>query len=365
MQRMLFIPCVIFLMISCRHTVVIHPERKSIVETVYASGKIIADSEYNVYSLNNGNVVKKLVKEGDIVTRGQTLYIIDYSAAIAKLDAAQSAYSNFQNNVSGQSPVLNDLKLSLQNAESKFANDSLQYFRLKNLWEQNIGTKNALDNAYTTYQLSVNEKRSAEEKYNSTLNDLQVSLHNAKSQVINAQTDLKNYFIKSDDSGTVYQTYKEAGEAVRANDILALMGKSSQRIIKLAVDQQDIDKIKLGQEVLLKTDLTGDSVYHATISRIYPVMNESDQTFRVDAVFTPDIKQQYIHSSVEANIIITKKDNALIIPRGVLLPGDSVQVKQNGKAQTVAVKTGILSLDEAEILSGVDSSSEIIVPSQQ
>jgi multidrug efflux pump subunit AcrA (membrane-fusion protein) len=349
---------------SCSRQSIIHPQRKGIVETVYASGKIISNNEYNVYGLSSGTVIKKLVKEGDSVIKNQVLYIIKNDAPATRLEAAQANYKIAQANLSSQSRILNDLRLSMQSAQAKLSNDSSTYLHLKNLWDENIGTKNNLDAAYTQYILSKNQLQSAHEKYYSTLNDLNLALHSAQSQLTDAQTELNNYFIKSESNGTVFQTYKEPGESVKPNDVVALLGESSNRIIKLAVDQEDIDKIKTGQQVLLKTDITGNTIYHAVVSRLYPLMNEADQTFRVDAVFTDTTQQAFIHSSVEANIIIQKKNNALVIPRAALIADDSVQVKQNGKTKIIAVQTGISTLDETEVIKGLDESSQVIFPAR-
>lgn len=350
-------------LISCGGTTIIYPNRKDIVETVYASGKIMADSEYTVYALNPGTVVKKLVKEADVVERGQILYIINNTAPAARLNAANESYEKAMENLSPRSPILNDLKLSMQNVVIKSGNDSLQYFRLKSLWEQNIGTKSALDNAQAQYRTSINEKKSAREKYYSTVNDLNISLKNAQSQVAGAQNDLSNYIVRAESNGTVYQMTKEKGEAVKANEAVALLGKSTDRLVRLSVDQQDINLLQTGQQVLVKIDATADRIYQAKVIRIYPTMNEADQTFRVDAIFTEEDAQSYIHTSVEANIIIRKKRHALIIPNSALLSGDSVKVKKNGKTTTVAVKTGIHTLDEVEILNGLDERTEIVMPS--
>ncbi len=352
---------------SCKHDNIVYPSKKDIIEAVYASGKIIADSEYSVYALNAGAIIKKLVREGDAVTKGQVLFIIQHDAPASRLDAAQSSLDLAQNNVSERSGILNDLKLAIETAQTKLTNDSLNYVRLNNLWKEGIGTKSNVDNAYTAYMVSKKQRQSAGEKYRSTANDLSLSLQNAKSQITVARSDLNNYFIRSSGTATVYQTFKEEGEAVRMNDAVALLGKTSQRIIRLAIDQQDINRIKNGQEVLLKTDVTGNAVYHAVISRIYPTMNEADQTFRADAVFTDSAMQQkYIHSSVEANIIIQKKSNVLVVPAKAFAAGnDSLQIKQDGRNKTIAVKTGIHTLDEVEITAGLDESSQVIIPPQQ
>src|ERR1017187_5125037 len=105
--------------IACNKKTAIHAQRKNIVETVYASGKIIADSEYTVYALSAGSVIKKLIKEGDTVKKGQALYIINYDASSAKLNAAKTNYNEAASNLSEKSRVLNDLKLATDNARTK------------------------------------------------------------------------------------------------------------------------------------------------------------------------------------------------------------------------------------------------------
>lgn len=362
MTRILFLAAVLLLFAGCGRNNIVHPERKNIIETVYASGKIMADSEYTVYALNQGTVIKKPVNEGDHVDKNQIIYVINNSAPAARLNAANTTYDKAKEDLSTNSRVLADLKIAMQNAAIKFSNDSLQYTRLKALWNEGVGTKSGLDNAEMQYRMSQNEKRSAREKYYSTVNDLNVSLKNAQSQVATAQNDLNNYIIRAERPGTVYQMLKEKGEAVKANDVLALLGKSSDRIIRLAVDQEDINRVKVGQQVLLKTDASGDKIYQAKVLRIYPTMNEADQTFRVEAGFTGNDTQPYIHTSVEANIIIQKKQQALVIPGQVLLTGDSVKIKQDGHVKTIHVQTGIHTLNDVEILDGLDEHSDLVVP---
>lgn len=359
----LYVLVLSLLIAGCRRSEIIRPVRKDIVEAVYASGKVMADSEYTIYALNPGTIVKKLVKEGDVVKKAQVLYVINNLAPAARLDAAKESYENARENLSPRSRILTDLKLSMQNAAIKFSNDSLQYVRLKSLWEQNVGTKSALDNSETQYRTARNEKKSAWEKYYSVVNDLNISLKNAQSQFAGAQNDLSNYIIRAQNDGMVYQMMKEKGEAVKANEAVVLLGKSADRLIRLSVDQQDINLLQIGQQVLVKTDATGDKIFKAKVLRIYPTMNEADQTFRVDAAFTEDEKQSYIHTSIEANIIIRKKQSALVIPNHALLSGDSVMVKSNDKITSIQVKTGIRTLNEVEVLEGLDEGSEVVIPS--
>jgi HlyD family secretion protein len=353
---------VIMTWLGCDNTPVIYPERKDIIETVYASGKIVSANEFKLAALSNGTIIKRLVKDGDTVQKGQLLFVISNEAAKDKFDAALKNYRNVAANLSSQSPLLNDLKLSLQNAAVKCSNDSLTYYRYKNLWVQDIGTKSNLDYVYANYQLSQNQEKIAEQKYYSALNDLQVSQSNARSQLTTAREFLNEFFIRSDRDGVVYQTFKETGETVYANEVVAVLGEHGNQVIRLAVDQQDISKIRTGQQVLLQSDVSGNTIYEAVVSYIYPVMNEQDQTFRVDALFSNQAALAFIHSSIEANIIVQKKNKALVLPRNVLLGNDSVwiQVKKN-RIKKMGIQTGISTLDHVEIISGLDEKTPVLL----
>lgn len=347
---------------GCKNEAKQNPTRKDIIETVYASGKILADSEYTVYALNPGIITGKLVREGDQVDRGATIYQVRHSGPAASSAAADFSYQYAKENLSPGSRVLSDLKIAMRNAGLQCFNDSVIYIRYRNLWAQQIGTRVNLDNVETQYQIAVNNRKAAREKYLSVVNDLRVAMKNAQSQSVNARAELGNYTIRAENAGVVYQMLKEKGEAVKTNEAVALMGKPGNRIIRLDVDQQDVDRLQKDQVILIKTDMSGDQIFKGSVVRVYPVMNEADQTFRVDAVFTGNFPPSFIHCSAEANIVIREKRDCLVIPAAFLLTGDSVITRSNGGKKTIAVKTGIRTLDEVEILSGLNLHSELIIP---
>ncbi|HEU4556166.1 MAG TPA: HlyD family efflux transporter periplasmic adaptor subunit [Chitinophaga sp.] len=344
-----------------RKRAVIYPQKREIIEAVYASGKVVAEDEYSLFALSNGRIVKKLVKDGDSVHKGQVLYVVANDAAQARLEAARQQYNISGANLSPASPLLNDLQLALQSASIRLRNDSVTYFRWKRLWDQQIGSRSNLDNAYSNYQVSLMQQKIAEQKYRAALNDVQLSHSNAQSALTAASHDLQDYFIRSPSNGVVYQTFKETGEAVRNNEVVALLGTQGGRLLRLSVDQQDISRIEPRQQVLVQADVSGSKLYHATVTRVYPVMNEADQTFRVDARFQEALPGPFIHSSVEANIIIQKKSNALVLPRGALVARDSVYIPVNGGKRKVRIQTGIQTLDYVEVLAGINESTPVLL----
>ena len=356
----------LFTLFSCGKQEVVNPRKvSSIVESVYASGTIVPKNEHAMFSLVNGVVLKKYVKDGDVVKKGQILYEISSDAPSARMNSMRAAYEKSVVDAGNNSSILNDLHSALENAQSKFSLDSALYFKYKKLILADAVSQLQLDQAQVQYGISANAVKSAKEKYNSAKRDLKVSLSSAQSQLASAENDLNNFIIRSDIDGVIFKAYKEIGETVRMNENLVLLGDEKARIIKMQVDQMDIEKVKIGQKVLFKTDVSGNKISEATISRIYPLMNESDQTFRIDAEFPDSLSMQFVHITVESNIMIQEKKNTLVIPRKLLMKGDSVNIKNNGNATIIPVKTGILTLDDAEIVSGLDENAELIVPTEK
>jgi len=350
---------------SCNKAKVVKPQRKSITEAVYASGYIVPKNEYKVYALADGYIIAKYKDDGDSIKKGEAIYKVENNTYAARLSASNSSFKLAKKNTDDNSPVLADLKNKIRTAESKLMNDSINYVRNKNMFAANAVTKTQLDQAELSYNISSNDLKSAIEQYKKTKDQLDVDLENAQSNLTSSGEDLANYAVTSMMDGELYETDKELGEAVRKNDQVALIGEKGHKILHLSVDQQDIEKIKLGLEVVVKMDITGNKVYKARISKIYPNMNQGDQSFKVEAEFEDDYQFNFVHASVEANIIIGYKDNALLIPRDALQGDNIVEVKGLAGNTKVKIEPGLQTLEFVEVLKGVKEGDEIVIPAAQ
>ena len=76
----------------------------------------------------------------------------------------------------------------------------------------------------------------------------------------------------------------------------------------------------------------------------------------MDAVFTDVPPNLCPGLTVEANIIVREKPEALVIPKSYLLPGDSVMLQNKEK---IKVKTGLKNLKYVEIVSGLDTTATL------
>ncbi|MCW3125478.1 MAG: HlyD family efflux transporter periplasmic adaptor subunit [Bacteroidetes bacterium] len=347
---------------GCNRAKPIHATHKTITEAVYASGFVAARNLYKVYALTDGNILAKYHVAGDSVGEGDALYRIQSDASSAKLTASSSAYKLAIENAQDNSPIIQDLDIKIKSAETVLANDQSTYNRMKSMYDAGAVSRTQLDQASTALEVSKNNLASARETYTRTRQQLKVDAQNAQALVASSGQDLSNYVLKALIKGRVYETYKELGEAVKRNDAVALIGESGSKYLQLAVDQQDIGKVKVGQEVVVKMDIASDKVYKAKVTKIYPNMNANNQSFRVDADFIDDPGLQFINASVEANIVLATKENALVLPRQAVTAKDEVLVKSLGSTKTVKVKKGLVNMSDVEVLEGVSDQDEIVLP---
>ncbi|MFH1366238.1 MAG: efflux RND transporter periplasmic adaptor subunit [Patescibacteria group bacterium] len=73
-------------------------EQQDIQKTVLATGQVVSSTDLDLSLQSSGIVKKVLVKEGDVVSAGQILVVLDQSIALANLESAQGSFSQAQAN---------------------------------------------------------------------------------------------------------------------------------------------------------------------------------------------------------------------------------------------------------------------------
>ena len=145
---------------------------------------------------------------------------------------------------------------------------------------------------------------------------------------------------------------------VNPQSAVAMIGNADKYVIDLKVDEYDITKVKVGQEVIIRLDSYQDQVFEGKISTILPIMNERTRSFIVEAEFQNKPPVLYPNLSLEANIIINRKQNVLTIPASYLKSGNKVILSDGSE---INVKKGVTDYKIVEIVSGLDTSSQIIL----
>ena len=120
-------------------------EKRSIIETVSASGKVQPEVEVKLSSEVSGEIVELLVKEGDAVKKGQLLCKV-------RPDVLQSGYDRSVASLNSQRAALAGTQQQLKQAEANFANTSARYKRNQELASKKVISAAEFDAAKAEFE---------------------------------------------------------------------------------------------------------------------------------------------------------------------------------------------------------------------
>lgn len=274
-------------------------------ELVYATGFVEAQQPVTVQSRITAPVERVLVGEGDRVRRGQPLFLLadDEQQALLAQSAAQT-----------------------RAAEQTEA-------RTLTLFRQGWVTKAARDQAVA----NADAARAAQATASARRDQL----------VVRAMID-----------GVVTKRDIEPGEIASPTRVLALLGDPSRIRVTATVDERDITRILPGQQALMSSDAWPGRIIAARVSEITPTGDPAQRAFRVRLLPAAGSSLP-LGMSLEVNVVIRRKANAVLIPAGALADG-KVWVVAEGRARRRAVVTGISGSDTVEIASGLRPGETVI-----
>ncbi|GAB3949100.1 hypothetical protein GCM10028805_24910 [Spirosoma harenae] len=362
MKTILSILIFLLLFVACKRSEEgTSPTYRELTEAVYASGNVYPRNEYNVTADAAGVLQKRLVNEGDSIRQNQLLFVLESASEDARQQAAANAYRQARANLGANSPVLAEQESQVRNARTRLANDSINYNRYRELYAQNATSKAELERVELNYTLSKNNLRAQLNTLQRSRDQIRLDVENNRSQLVSSEVAGRNTRIRSFVNGKVYEVYKDPGEVVRVGDQLALVGSGNQLYAQLSVDESDFGRLRIGQEVILKADVYANKVFKARVSKIFPKLNRTDQSFRVDAEFVEEKPDAYYGLTVEANIVISQQKHVLTIPKSYVIGTDSVLVEQDGKQQKIKFQKGAENFDYVEVKGGLSDKTKLVM----
>jgi multidrug efflux pump subunit AcrA (membrane-fusion protein) len=336
------------------------PALSQIRESVYASVEVKPTISYIIQTNRTGIIQNILVNKGDNVKKGQVLFNVVNSTIDGRLTDAKLNLQQAKDNYQGNNNLLQNIKLELQAEQQQLSLDSLNFYRQKRLWEQNIGAKLDLDKAKLKYEGTSLRFKSLKEKYLQNTKNLENSYQKALNQYTTEQSNLKEFNITSEIDGMVYDIYKEIGEAINPQDKFGEIGSNENFKIIMNIDEVDITRLNIGDTAVIALDAYPDHVFTSKINYIFAKKDENTQTFTVEGTFLQLPPKVYNGLSGEANIIIDKRENVLTIPTNYLKEGNYVETSSGD----VKITIGLKNLDFVEVISGIDTSTIILIPNK-
>lgn len=237
-------------------------EKRKIIETVAASGKVQPEIEVKISPDVSGQIVELRVKEGDEVKKGDILCKINPDIYLSNLEKMEAAVNTSKANVANS-------RARLAQVKSSFTNTELIYNRNKKLFEANAISQADFDAATAAYESAKADVDAAIQ----TVSASEFNVKNAYASQKEATDNLTRTTIISPVNGKVSKLNVELGERVVGTSQMA--GTEIMRIadlnemeVNVEVNENDIVRLKLGDTSDIEVDAYLDRKFKGVVTEV-------------------------------------------------------------------------------------------------
>ena len=345
---------------ACQQTETTIPVRKTLEDAVFASGYMEQENIYTVSAKADGILLSFSIEEGDSVQKGDLIAVIENDIQHNQLRDALVVYEDATSDASPDSPQLQHLQSQIQQAKEQLAFDRENHARYKQLREKNSVSQLDLEKVELQHQNAQANLKALENNYEDVAKSLQLSEQRSLVQVQTQRSLLQDYKLSTEQAGQVIQVFKKQGELVRKGEAIARISRGEYRI-KLFVAEDDIAKVELSQSVAVHINTYPNSVFSATVTKIFPGFDEAEQSYIIEAQFQEFPTKMFSGTQLQANIEIGRRENVLVIPSDYVSKGSLVKLETGEEKK---IETGSKNELITEVVSGLTDSDILIKPTQ-
>jgi len=388
--------------------------RRTITETVNASGKVYPEIEVKISPDISGEIVELNVAEGDSVKRGQILARIFADIYALQRDEAASRVNQSAASVENSKASLEALQANLDQAKQA-------YDRNKKLYDDKVISRSEFEGYEATY-------KSAQANYNAAkqnIKGLEAGVQTAQTGLSSANKNLGRTTLVAPMDGIISSLTVKKGERVSGNSFslgTEMMRVADMSVLEVRVDvgENDVVKVHLGDSADVEVDAynnrkfkgivtqiasstkngTGSSALSSTDVTQYEVRIRLDKESYMD-LLNPGKPKSFPFRpgmNASADIKTKRRDNVLAVPinsvttrvigsdktiadkkkdeekkkksegngdETVVVNSDELEelvfvVQKDGKVKKLKVKTDIQDINYIEIKEGLTEGDEVV-----
>ena len=329
-----------------------------LVQTVVATGRVVAVSNTDIGSEISGVVLERRVAEGEQVAAGDLLLVLSSDDVAAQVRQAEAELAELISSTRPQAVV------DLTNAEVALAQADRNVERRRELAAISAISDEEMEQAIQAQAQARNDLENARLRANAlSSGGVEEDLLSARIAALQAQ--LNKAQVRSKVSGTILTRNVEVGDLVQPGQSLFTIALDGKTEIRVPLDERNLSRLALQQPAVAIADAYPDKPFPVRISFIAPSIDPQRGTVevRLSVDPVPDFLRQDM--TVSVNIETDQRAKALVIPNDALanVKEDSAEVLllRDGKTQRQAVKLGLRGLSASEVLSGLSAGDEILV----
>lgn len=329
-----------------------------LVQTVVATGRVVAVSNTDIGSEISGVVLERRVAEGEQVAAGDLLLVLSSDDVAAQVRQAEAELAELIISTRPQAVV------DLTNAEVALAQADRNVERRRELAAISAISDEEMEQAIQAQAQARNNLENARLRANA-LSSGGVEEDLLRARIAALQAQLNKAQVRSKVSGTILTRNIEVGDLVQPGQSLFTIALDGKTEIRVPLDERNLSRLALQQPAVAIADAYPDKPFPVRISFIAPSIDPQRGTVevRLSVDPVPDFLRQDM--TVSVNIETDQRAKALVIPNDALanVKEDNAEVLllRDGKTQRQAVKLGLRGLSASEVLSGLSAGDEILV----
>lgn len=370
---------------------------------ITASGSVEPVRTVNLSPKTSGTLEELLVEQGDRVTEGQLIGLMDSAQLNAQLVQSQAgvaeAEAQLEDALDGASATdigqaeaaLSATRAQLNDAEARLTLSEDELDRSQRLFEQGAISRSDLDRALNDnrsasagVEQAIARINEAEQRMldqmdgndEETIAQARARLNRAEGQLQAVQVQLADTEIRSPFDGIVTQRFAEEGAFVTptatASDVTsatstAIVAIASGLEVIAEVPEADISRIEKGQTVEIQADAFPDETFEGEVELIAPEAIERQNVtvfqVRINLLTGEDKLRSNMNTTVA--FIGDRVEDALVVPTvaiitqggesGVLVPAE------DGEVQFEPVVLGSQVGDRIQIVDGLETGDRVFV----
>ncbi len=381
--------------------------RRTIRETVSASGKIFPEKEIKISSDVSGEIVELEVREGDSIKAGQLLARINPDTYESAVERGNASLNNARSQVSISQAQVEASKAQIEQIEANLANATKIHNRNIELRKQGVISQADFDASLANVHALEANLKSAKSNLNSSIQGTRAAeftVKSAEAGLKELRTSLSRTSIYAPSSGIISKLNVEQGERVvgtiqMAGTEMMRIANLNQMEVQVDVSENDILRVRLGDTAEIEVDAYLDRVFKGYVTEIANSASNTGtttiQTLSSDQVTNFVVKIRILPEtyadmmrggrfpfrpgmSAAVEIFTNTKEDILCVPIAAVTTRedenkDSLAVRQKAfefkeyvfvysadTAKMVRVKSGIQDDNFIEILDGLEGGEEVI-----
>jgi len=305
------------------------------IQTPYF-GLIQPEGRAEVASRVFGRVERIFVKEGEAVSAGRVLAIIDAEDVKASISAVEAQ--------------IRGAEAALRAAKAQYEVEERTFERYEKLLQEKAITPQEYDEVKARYESAKERVKEAEQ-----------ALKALGYQKSSLSSQLKYTTLRAPFSGTIVEKRVDVGDLAAPGQPLFVLERGPFKV-EVEVPEKFWDYLTLNREVNVQLDEEGKEIIKGTVVERSTAINPHSRTFRVKVLLS---KQEGVKSGQAVRLLLPEKGKFILIPQKSLYQRNDFTgvfvVRPDGTLELRFVKLGVQRGDKVEVISGLNPHDKIIV----